>query len=358
MCQQKGKRRANLNKLLSGIWVVLFLCIVNGCGYKTNPRPATATVPGEIGLINARAHPDRIILKWDVPASNTDGSPFKNVSGFKVYRANQKDGEACENCEEKKVVHANVDFQNPSNAVIKNGEVLFTDKTVTPGNTYYYSVSAYNLQGIEGRQSQDVTVFFDKAPAAPEGLRASVDSKGVRLTWQAPANREGIRNYRIYRSLSGDSEEMAPVGGTKWAETSFLDKEARSGSTYYYSVRSLKMNRGVSLESEPSPSEKIFVSPVHSQPPENVNTASTSEGIRIYWDPVKIQNEEIHYNVYRSDDGRLFQKINSEPVRSPWFIDKKVARDKTYRYVITAFPKNKPDEESSRSGSAAIKHTL
>jgi fibronectin type 3 domain-containing protein len=347
-----------LNKVRSGIWIVVFFWVVSGCGYKTNPRPATATVPGEIGLVNALAYVDRIILRWDVPASNTDGSPFKDVSGFKIYRADQKIGEECENCEDKKVVHANVDFQNPSNAVIKKGEVLFTDKLVTPGHTYFYSVSAYNLKGMESRQSQDVTVVFDKAPPAPDGLRASVDSKGVRLTWGAPADRDGIRNYRVYRAKSGDAEDMIPLGSTKWAETSFLDREAQAGGTYYYSVRSLKMNRGISLESAPSATEKVFVSAVHSQPPENVNTASTSEGIRIYWEPVKIQGEEIHYNVYRSDGGRLFQRINPEPVRNPWFVDKSVVKDRTYRYAITAFPKNKPDEESSRSGSAAIKHSL
>ncbi|MCX5860842.1 MAG: hypothetical protein WCG29_07930 [Desulfomonile sp.] len=346
-----------MNKAYGGIWILVFVCFLGGCGYKTSPRPATATIPGEIGLVNALAYADHIILKWEVPPSNTDGSPLKDVSGFKVYRADQKIGEECENCGDKKVVHSNVDFQSPANAVIKKGEVLFTDKAVSPGRTYSYSVTAYNLKGSEGRPSQDVTVVLDNAPPAPEGLRASVDAKGVRLEWEAPSERDGIKNYRIYRSSSDDIMEMKPHGSTRWAETSFVDREAQDGKTYFYTVRSLKMNQGISLESGPSAVAKVFVSAVHRLPPENVNTGSTTDGIRIYWEPVKIQSEEIHYNVYRSEGGRLFHKINLEPVRNPWFVDKKVVKGRTYRYAVTAFPRNKPDEESSRSGSAAIKHT-
>ena len=120
---------------------------VTGCGYKTSPRPATATVPGEVGLVEAQGYPDKVTLKWHVPLSNADGSLLTDTSGFKVYRTAQKVGEECENCDEKKSIYANVDFQNPINAVIDKGEVLYTDKAVTPGNVYSYSVSTYNLKG-------------------------------------------------------------------------------------------------------------------------------------------------------------------------------------------------------------------
>ena len=49
------------------------------------------------------------------------------------------------------------------------------------------------------------------------------------------------------------ADEMKLIGGTKRDETSFVDKDVEKEKTYYYIVRSLKMNRGVSLESEPSP---------------------------------------------------------------------------------------------------------
>ena len=328
---------------------------LTGCGYKTSPRPATATIPGEVGLVEAQGYPDKVTLKWHVPASNADGSLLTDTSGFKVYRTAQKVGEECENCDEKKSIYANVDFQNPINAVIDKGEVLYTDKAVTPGNVYSYSVSTYNLKGREGRSSQDMTVVFDEAPGAPQGLRADVDIGGITLEWTTPARAAGVGGYRVYRGSTEKADDLKHIGGTKRDETSFVDKDVEKEKTYYYIVRSLKMNRGVSLESEPSPLVKVFVPSVQWKPPESVNTASTPKGMRICWDPVKIPNEETRYNVYRSEAGKMLVKINPEPVRDVCFEDRDVRKGTMYRYAVTSFPEGKPTAESRRAGSEEVK---
>jgi hypothetical protein len=337
-------------------WILVVSSLFTGCGYKTSPRPATATIPGEIGLVEALGYPDKVILKWHVPMSNTDGSVLTDISGFKVYRTAQKTEEECENCEEKKSVYANIDFQNPTNAVIEKGEVDYTDKAVTPGNVYSYSVSAYNLKGREGRPSQVVNVVFDKVPPAPEGLRADVEPGGITLEWTMPPHAAGIKNYRIYRGTTDKPDDMKVIGGTKWDETSFVDKNVEKEKTYYYIVRSLKMNRGVSLESEPSPLVKVFVPSVQWKPPENVRTGPpTREGITVVWDPVKIPNEETRYNIYRSEAGRPYEKINPQPLDEPRFVDRNVRRGSTYRYAVTSFPKDRPSDESRRAPSEEVK---
>ena len=336
-------------------WILIVSSFVTGCGYKTSPRPATATVPGEISLVEALGYPDKVTLKWHVPLSNTDASLLADPSGFKVYRTAQKVGEECENCEEKKGIYANVDFQNPTNAVIDKGEVLYTDKVVTPGNVYTYSVSTYNLKGREGRPSQDVTVVFDEVPRAPEGLRADVDNGGINLEWTTPPRAAGVGGYRIYRGSTDKADEMKLIGGSKRDETSFVDKDVEKEKTYNYIVRSLKMNRGVSLESEPSPLVKVFVPTVQWKPPENVTTGPpTRDGITIVWDRVTIPGEETRYNIYRSEAGKMFTKINPEPLRDPWFLDSKVRKGVTYRYAVTSFPEGKPADESWRAASEAV----
>lgn len=331
------------------------LVIMAACGYKTNPRPATSTVPAEVGLVHAQAYKDRIVLKWDSPTKNTDGTRLTDLSGFKVYRVVTKIGEECDNCEGKRTLLANIDYQNPSNATVENGVVIFSDDAVSQGNLYYYFVSAYNFRGEESRPSQEVAVAFEKAPDAPEAVAAGVDSRGVRLEWSPPGSDRSIKNYRIYRSDDGNPSDMKPIGSTKWGETTFRDKTAQIGKTYRYAVSSLTMNRGISTESDLSSPVTVYYSAVHGMPPENVNTLVTRDGIRIYWDPVKIPHEETRYNVYRSEERKMFQKINTQPLSAPLYLDKKVVRGREYRYAVTAFSKNRPDQESSRSGTAAIK---
>lgn len=236
--------------------VVITTAIVAGCGYKTNPRPATATVPGEVGLVSARAYPDSIALTWDVPSANTDGSPIKDLSGFKVYRSVQKVGEDCENCEYTEHVYANVDAENPVNAAISQGQVAYSDKSVKTGTIYHYSVTPYNLSGREGERTQIVTVTLDEPPPAPTGVQVSVDARGIVLRWDQPEAEAGIRSYRIYRGSSSRVDEMKPVGNTRTTETYFVDRDAEKQKTYYYAVRSVKLNQGIPLESPPSATVK------------------------------------------------------------------------------------------------------
>lgn len=344
-----------MKKLGRIIWPFVMIALFSGCGYKTNPRPATATTPGEIILVNAYAYPDRITLKWSVPAFNSDGTPFQDVSGFKIFRASSTLSDDCETCGDKKDILANVDFQKPTNATIKDGEVTFSDKTVKAGHVYHYSVSPYNLKGREAKPSPDVKISFDEIPRRPQGLKAGMDRDNVRLEWSIPEGDTKNLAYRIYRGLSPDTESMKPVGGSGANENSYLDKSIDRSTNYFYAVRSARMNQGVSIESSPSDVINVSIPSVTWGAPENINTAATRDGIRIYWNPVKIENDETRYNVYRSDQGGIFEKINAEPVRNAWLIDTKVDRGRSYRYAVTAYPKTKPDEESNRSGSESIK---
>jgi fibronectin type 3 domain-containing protein len=346
-----------LRKPGGGILCILIVSsFLAACGYKTNPRPAAATIPGEITWTDARAYADRVVLRWQVPVSNADGSRFTDASGFKVYRTGQKAGEECENCEEKKTMHANVDFQNPANAVIANGEVVYTDKDVTHGNSYFYSVSTYNLKGREGKISENMTVLLDDPPPAPEGLRAVSESGAVTLEWTSGAQGSGIKGYRVYRGTSTNIGDMKPVGETKASETMFIDKDVENEKNYYYVVRAFKMNRVVPYESGPSPIARVTVSSTTLHPPENVRTDVKRDGIRVYWDEIKSPNQEIRYNVYRQEAGRAYKKINTEPIHTSWFFDRQVLKGKTYRYTVTSFQEGKPEDESSRSASPAVEY--
>lgn len=336
--------------------VVIATAVAVGCGFKTNPRPASATIPGEVGVVSAQAYPQRIVLTWDVPTTNIDGSLLKDLSGFKVYRSVQQIGEECDNCEHTENVYANVDIQNPPNAVINQNEVVYTDKGVKQGTIYHYIVTSYNLRGRESLRSQVVTVVFDEPPPPPTEVQASADARGIVLRWEQPARLSGIRSYRIYRGTTSDVAEMKSVGHTRWAETYFVDRDVEEGKTYFYTVRSIKINRGIFFESSPSAVVTETRSKVDLEPPEQVNTASTKEGIRVYWNPAGSRDAETRYNVYRSDSGRIFNRINEEPLRNAWFMDKGVVRGKKYTYGVTAFAEGKPGNESRRTVSDTVEY--
>ena len=339
----------------SSVLILVVLCLL-GCGYKTSPRPASATIPERILLVTARAFPDRIELTWDVPRLNTDGSPLEDLSGFKVFRSEVDIEKDCEKCDKTKKLYANVDAQNPSNATIEGDKVVFFDKKVSQGKVYHYAIAPYNFKAREGPVSSTISVIFDQPPPRPMDLRATTDDRGIVLKWRVSPRTLGIRSYHIYRSDTGNEEDLEPYGTTKWAEKFFVDSNVERNQPYAYQVRSVKMNEGIPMESQPSRTVRVSLPAATIEAPEDINVISTSKGIRIFWKPVRMRNAEVRYDIYRSPEGKPYEKINEKPLTEPSYDDQEVKRGVMYRYAVTAYLADEPSVRSSRSASEAVKH--
>ena len=346
-----------MNKLVIAILFAVVTISVFSCGYKTSPRPAVARIPAEIRIINADVFPDEIVLKWAVPSLNTDGSSLTDLSGFKVYRGSRDLDEDCVDCRDKRELFSNIDFQAPSNATIRDNEVIFQDRDVSPGKIYSYDVSAYNLRGRESPIGNALEVFFDAPPPAPTNLTAKPEEGHIRLEWKIPEE-EKIDRYQILRGTEKDVSKMKEIGSASRREPWFVDKDVTKNTKYFYVVRSVKSTRGTILKSVPSVESEAVAPSLYWGAPENVNVAMTREGVRVYWNPVKIENEDTFYNVYRSESGEVFQKVNPEPLKTPWLLDTKAIKGRVYRYAVTAFAKNRPGEESARTASEALRYNF
>ena len=76
-------------------------------------------------------------------------------------------------------------------------------------------------------------------PAPPTNVRAA-DTRNDRgskidLTWEAPAEAEGVEFYRIFRSTHPDTGFTA-VGRVGFTQTSYVDSGLEDGTDYYYRV--------------------------------------------------------------------------------------------------------------------------
>ena len=343
-----------MRRSTAGIGILVASCALIGCGLKTNPRPYTAPIPSDVGLVSVQVFPGDIELRWNKPRRNTDGSEMKDLAGFNVYRSSHEIGESCDDCDEAGGFHAKIDLKNPMNAHIENGEVVYKDQRISLGHIYYYAISAYNKKDREGPKCPVITVTYDSIPPAPKGLGATYDSRGIKLKWNAPIKPSAIRAYQVYRGTTRDQKKLEPIGRTRWAENFYFDKDVEKDKSYYYIVRSMKMTGGIPIESAPSQMVQATYPRVIIEAPKAVRAVSTSRGIRVFWDQVSSENEAVRYNVYRSKGERLPRKINRQPLQNAWMTDRNVKKGQRYRYEVTAFPLGKPDEESRRTASEEV----
>jgi alpha-tubulin suppressor-like RCC1 family protein len=107
---------------------------------------------------------------------------------------------------------------------------FYPDTTVTPGNTYYYRVRAYNAFTNSGYSNELTPVL-----SAPSPLTLSVvSSTQVNLFWTYNSSEEAGFKIERKTGVGGSYSQIA----TPTADTTFYpDTTVTPGDTYYYRVR-------------------------------------------------------------------------------------------------------------------------
>lgn len=192
----------------------------------------TKVVSGIKYLYTVRASLDSVLSSYDkagvsvyylaTPAlssiTNNSGSvkvTWEKVSGAKgyyVYRKTSKKG--------KWVKVASVKGTS------------YTDKDVKSGGNYYYTVRAYNGKNLSYYVSGGIATKYLNTPKLS---KVTSKKNGVTLTYGKVA---GATDYYIYRKTGkGSWKKIATVSGNN--QTSYLDKTAKKGVTYTYTVRAV-----------------------------------------------------------------------------------------------------------------------
>lgn len=116
-------------------------------------------------------------------------------------------------------------------ATLKKSSITsYTDKKVTSGNKYTYTVKGYKGKKVGGYNKSGLRLVYLSAPTS---LKAKTNSKKAVLSWNHVA---GANGYYIYRKdVSGNLSKI----GSSQANT-YTDSTVLSGNAYTYEVRAYK----------------------------------------------------------------------------------------------------------------------
>ena len=161
-----------------------------------------------------------IKLSWDTASY---------ASGYRIYRSTSKDGDY------KKV-----------GELSGSTKTSFTDKKLSPGKTYYYKVRAYRKVG----NSRDYGSYSSKLKASTKcnspvitlsstsnNTNNSTKTGNVKVSWKKVT---GAYGYAIYRadSKNGSYKRIKTIKSS--STLNYVDKNLKSGKTYYYKVNAYR----------------------------------------------------------------------------------------------------------------------
>lgn len=188
----------------------------------------------------------------------------------------------------------------------------FTDKTAKSGKKYYYRVMAGKGETMSGYNV--VSRYFLSAPKLSSVHNTTL---GVKFSWEKVNGAEG---YKVYRKSGSGSYKY--IGTT--SKTTYIDKTAKSGTTYTYTVKAYKSNTNSSYN-------KTGLKIKHLGSPE-VDLKEYSKSVKLSWDEIVGAKE---YAVYRKTAGSSkWTKIATTTELS--YKDTAVKRNTTYSYRVRA----------------------
>lgn len=206
-----------------------------------------------------------------------------------------------------------------------------TDTSVTPGNTYEYTVTGnyYDKNGKAvylkyNKTGKSINVETD----APKLLSAtSADYDTINVKWQEV---KGATGYKVYRKKAGEKDFTA-LGVVKG--TTYKDNSAQVGQEYYYTVRAY-----VGETSNLGSFDKNGIKGVALPKKPKLKTAESVDfnAIKVTWKKV---DGASGYYVYRKTDGEKYFKQIAEVNGNRTFssTDLSATTGVKYQYTVRAY---------------------
>ena len=147
-----------------------------------------------------------------------------NATGYKIYRANSKNGEY----KEIKNIKGNKTF-------------TWTNKNLKKYSQYYYYIKVYTKASDRNMYSE-ASNKVEKTSLEKVNIKsAKYSSKKNKVKW---SKMSGISGYEVFRATSKNGAYSKIKTIKKKSTTSFTDKNISLGKVYYYKIRAYKNKNG------------------------------------------------------------------------------------------------------------------
>ena len=217
---------------------------------------------------------------------------------------------------------------------VKQSGTSYTDKNVTAGSTYKYTVRGvasdgktlspgFNNTGVSATMPKPVTA----TPANVTLVSAKADTAGILVTWQKAAS---AATYNVYRKTAGTGWKCIAknIHDTEWK-----DITAAKGTKYTYTVRGVAAD-GKTLSPGFDATGKTATVTKDPTTPANVTlgkAVARKDSITVTW---SYAADARTYNVYRMGPGDTYWKIVSAKQSGTSYTDKNVTAGSTYKYTV------------------------
>ena len=340
-------------------FMILFLALAAGCGRKSPPVPPGTLKPRPPENLKYTITGDGVVISWDVPTKNEDGSPIFGLKGFEVFRAEEPPNDICDQCPER--------FESPIwipfRGKLRNGlRMSYEDHTVREGYRYTYAIRSVKGLFSKSALSEKLTLFWHPPPGRPGTPKWEKSENAITLEWTPPRTFEDgssltdldLENtfYRIFRRLKGEEEWKIVASHVKGC--TFEDRTLTQDRDYEYMIVPIFRYHDSTI---PGKGATVLVSKEWSPPitrsPQHLVALRSKDGIELHWEG-EIGDDE-GFRVYRRGPSGLADLLNKTPIKEHRFKDTTLLPRGTYTYWVTIVRGGPVESEGPPSNLATVR---
>lgn len=193
-----------------------------------------------------------------------------------------------------------------------------SDKSVKNNTLYYYSVVTLNGKTYSTRDDDGAEIEY---MSVPKNFTLKNSYNAIRFYWNEIS---GAKEYIVYRKDTKNNKWVR-LGVTE--NTLFIDDTIKNGTIYYYTVRAVGHNSGVSAFKASSKYMALFEL-------KGVSVTCKPVSVRISWQKASVGTG---YKVFKLVDGKWKYIKGIKTKDTTYYDDTDVKQGKTYTYMVRSY---------------------
>ncbi len=335
-----------------GLFGLLTLLILVGCGKKGPPIPYDVTVPQPISDLEGIVREGKVFLRWSRPSKAPDRGEAAVLREFEILRGEESKDKWCETCPERLESFDMLRIDKRERFGLVGDRFVYEDRGVSYGHVYVYRILSVTDRGYRSDPSNRVVVFWDTPPDAPGGIEGRAQDRGAVLRWDPVEDADG---YRVYRRQEDREFGDVPVAALGPEQLSHRDTGLSNEAVYSYTVRAVRKFGNTWVEG--SGSEEVSLVPKDLRPPASPQALVAiplATGIELSW-ARNTEPDLFGYFIYRKDQERgEYRRLNELPLEASIYIDRTTIPGQAYEYAVTAVDRSPQKNESPFSETVRL----
>lgn len=216
---------------------------------------------------------------------------------------------------------------------------------------HYLAVRTVSDRGDTSALSKQARIVPLDPPPAPREIRAEARGDGIQISWE-PQGPE-IVGYNLYRRNARFRNFENPVAVPTAQLSTYLDRTARIGETYIYTVTAVAQRRPL-VESEVAEVREVDYRDRFPPPsPRNAVALAEDGRVRVVWQGSEADDLAGYLVWRRAGEAGEAVRLTPEPLTVTEYVDTDVEPGTTYTYRVAAMDDTGNESEAAEATTVA-----